>query len=75
LRTTLYEAIGASLARQTLGKFFPGGSARQEIRRRVVLRTEKGEVESGATGAIIAELAKELIAHAHSDASKVMVKG
>ena len=64
LRTMLYEAVGASLARQTLGKFFPGGSARQEIRRRVVLRTEKGEVESGATSMIIAELAKELIAHA-----------
>lgn len=74
LRSQLYIALGASLARQILGRFFPGGSARQEIRRRVVLRTEKGEVESGATGTVIAEMVEELVAHAHSDASKTMVK-
>jgi intracellular multiplication protein IcmB len=68
LRTELYSALSAPIARQTLSKFFPGGSARQEIRRRVVLRTEKGEVESGATSVVIGELAQELIAHARSAA-------
>jgi intracellular multiplication protein IcmB len=68
LRTQLYETLGATKARQMLAKFFPGGSARQEVRRRVVLRLEKGEVESGATSVVIAEVAQELIAHAHAAA-------
>ena len=72
LRTMLYTTMGAPLARQTLAKFFPGGSARQEIRRRVVLRTERGEVESGATSLVIQELAQELIEHAHQDPSKMI---
>jgi intracellular multiplication protein IcmB len=75
LRSTLYTVLGAVQARQTLARFFPGGSARQEIRRRVVLRTEKGEIESGSTGVVIEELAKEMVAHAHGDVSKIMVKG
>jgi intracellular multiplication protein IcmB len=68
VRTRLYVALGAQLARQILSQFFPGGSARHEIRRRVVLRTEKGEMEEGATSVVIAELADELIAYARSRA-------
>jgi intracellular multiplication protein IcmB len=64
LRNRLYNAVGAIRGRQTLAQFFPGGSARQEIRRRVVLRTEKGEIESGATVVVIDEIARELIAQA-----------
>jgi intracellular multiplication protein IcmB len=75
LRNTLYTSLGAPAARQLLAKFFPGGTARQEIRRRVVLRTEKGEVESGATAMVIHELAQELIGHAHNDPAKTMVRG
>jgi len=74
LRTRLYIALGAGQARQVLARFFPGGTARQEIRRRIVLRMEKGDVESGATSAVIEEMANELVVHAHSDASKSMVK-
>jgi intracellular multiplication protein IcmB len=66
LRSRLYTALGAVRARQTLAQFFPGGSARQEIRRRVVLKTERGEVESGATSAVIDEMTRELIAHAQA---------
>jgi len=62
LRKRVYVALGATRARHTLAQFFPGGSARQEIRRRVVMRTEKGEIESGATSVVIDELARELIA-------------
>ncbi|MDE1900868.1 MAG: type IV secretion protein IcmB [Alphaproteobacteria bacterium] len=72
LRNLLYTALGAPAARQALAKFFPGGSARQEVRRRVVLRTEKGEVESGATSVVIQEMAQELIAHAHTDPAKLV---
>jgi len=64
LRTKLYEALGAAHGRFILAHFFPSGSARQEIRRRVVQRTERGEVESGATSVVIAELAKEMILYA-----------
>jgi intracellular multiplication protein IcmB len=66
LRTQLYHALGASPARRILARFFPGGSARQEIRRRVVKHTEEGEIESGATNAVIKELAKELITFTHT---------
>ena len=67
LRSRLYVALGAGLARHVLAKFFPGGSARQEIRRRIILRTERGEVESGATSVVIEELAAELMAFARSE--------
>ena len=75
LRLRLYEALGAANGRQVLAKFFPGGTARPEIRRRVVLRTERGEIEQGATSAVIEELGVELIAHAHGDTTKLLVKG
>ena len=75
LRGRLYEALGAANGRQVLAKFFPGGSARQEIRRRVVLRTERGEIEQGATSVVVEELGRELINHAHGDTAKLLVKG
>jgi intracellular multiplication protein IcmB len=74
LRNQLYVTLGASTARQVLAKFFPGGSARQEIRRRVVLRTERGEVESGSTGLVIAEIARELMGQARTDVTTAIVK-
>ena len=75
LRNILYTSLGAPAARQILAKYFPGGSARQEVRRRVVLRTEKGEIESGATSVVLQELSKELIGFAHADPAKTMVRG
>ncbi|MDD2324791.1 MAG: type IV secretion protein IcmB [Alphaproteobacteria bacterium] len=62
LRSRLYEAVGAPRARQVLSKFFPGGSARQEIRRRVVQRMEKGDLERATTTHVVGELASEMIA-------------
>jgi len=66
IRTQLYVALGANQARSVLAQFFPGGSARQEVRRRVVLRTERGEVEHGATSVVIAELVEELVVYARN---------
>jgi hypothetical protein len=74
VRTRLYEALGAIRARQILSEFFPGGSARHEIRRRVVARTEKGEIEAGATSAVILELVNELISYARSQRPEVNYK-
>jgi intracellular multiplication protein IcmB len=62
VRTRLYEKVGAAKARQILSNTFPGGSARQEIRRRVLLRTERGEIETGATAVVVEELVNELAA-------------
>lgn len=62
LRTRLYERLGASRARLVLAQNFPGGTARHEIRRRVVNRTERGEIESGATAQVIDDLANEMAA-------------
>ncbi|MDD3030219.1 MAG: type IV secretion protein IcmB [Alphaproteobacteria bacterium] len=61
LRSQLYTALGAPMARRLLAKKFPNGSARQEVRRRVVLHTERGEVEASATSLVITEMAQELI--------------
>lgn len=65
LRTRLYDSLGATRARQVLAKFFPGGSARQEIRRRVVQRTERGSHETASTSLIIAEMAEEMVKAIH----------
>jgi intracellular multiplication protein IcmB len=65
LRNKLYTALGAARARRILSRFFPTGSARQEIRRRVVMRAERGEIESSAASVIIEELGEELISRAH----------
>lgn len=63
LRNQLYTALGAQRARRILARAFPGGSARAEIRRRVVLKSESGEAESKAgSSAVIKEIADELVA-------------
>lgn len=61
LRRRLYEQMGAQRGRQALAAMFPGGSARQEIMRRVALRTDSGEVSSAATSAVIDEIAADLV--------------
>lgn len=61
IRNRLYARLGASRARQMLASNFPGGSARPEIRRRVALAAEKGEVEGAAQSKIIEEIIDELV--------------
>jgi len=71
LRGHLYTALGAPVGRKVLAKYFPAGSARQEVRRRVVSYTEKGEIEASATSAVILEMAQELIRAVREDPAKV----
>ncbi len=62
IRNRLYTRIGAGRARQVLAVTFPGGSARTEIKRRVMMRSEKGGAEgkSALISAVVAEIVDEL---------------
>jgi len=61
IRTRLYEKLGASRARQMLAANFPGGSARGEIKRRILMLAEKGETRNAALNAVIDKIVTELI--------------
>lgn len=61
IRTRLYQKLGASRARQMLAANFPGGSARGEIKRRVMMLAEKGEVRSAAVSQVVNEIVNELV--------------
>lgn len=62
IRNRLYTRLGAGRARQMLAAVFPGGSARTEIKRRVLMKSEKeGESRSAQTGAVIDEIVEELV--------------
>lgn len=69
VRNRLYARLGASRARQMLATTYPGGSARGEIRRRVLAKSESGESRQSMISAIIEELVEEII-----DASKKAMK-
>jgi intracellular multiplication protein IcmB len=66
LRNKLYIKLGAARARRLLAMFFQGGSARSEIRRRIVARTEGGDTNdaSSSTSAVIEEIIEEISAYA-----------
>ncbi len=61
IRTRLYQKLGAGRARQMLAANFPGGSARGEIKRRVLMLAEKGEVRSAAVGQVVQDIVTELV--------------
>jgi len=61
IRNRLYTILGAGRARQMLAGTFPGGSARNEIRRRVLANSEKGEARAAMISAIIEEIVEEII--------------
>jgi intracellular multiplication protein IcmB len=61
VRTQLYGKLGAIRARRVLASVYPGGSARPDIKRRVAAMVDSGEVESGATTAVIAAIVAELV--------------
>lgn len=69
IRNRLYNKLGAGRARQMLAANFPGGSARGEIKRRVMMLAEKGEVRSAAVSQVIQDIVNELI-----DASMTKLK-
>ncbi len=64
IRNRLYALLGATRARQMLASAYPGGSARNEIRRRVLANSESGgdtrqTMISGVIEAIVEELVEE----------------
>lgn len=69
IRRRLYARLGAAHARRLLGANFPGGSARNEIRRRVASLADKGDAEAASIGAVIEQIVTELI-----DSTKVKIK-
>jgi intracellular multiplication protein IcmB len=61
IRNRLYAKLGASRARQVLATSFPGGSARNEIRRRVLAKSESGESRGAMISAIVQEMVEEMV--------------
>jgi intracellular multiplication protein IcmB len=61
IRNRLYAKFGAGRARQMLAVSFPGGSARTELKRRVLLKSDVGDAKSATMSVIVDELVEELI--------------
>lgn len=62
IRSRLYDRLGAGRARQMLAAMFPGGSARNEIKRRVIMKTESDkESRSALTSSVVDEIVEELV--------------
>ena len=61
IRNRVYAQLGAGRARQMLAREYPGGSARTEIRRRVLARSEGGEARAAMISTIINEIAEEIV--------------
>lgn len=61
IRKRLYARLGASRARQMLAVNFPGGSARGEIKRRVMMMAEHGELRSAAVSQVVEQIVEELV--------------
>jgi len=69
IRNRVYLKLGASRGRQMLAASYPGGSARNEIRRRVLSKSEGGESRSAMISEVINEIVQEIV-----DASKLAQK-
>lgn len=62
IRNRLYAVLGASRARQMLASEFPGGSARNEIRRRVLEESEEGgDSRQAMISGVIEKIVEELV--------------
>lgn len=61
IRTRLYNKLGAARARYVLAIQFPGGSARAELKRRILARTDMVEARAAASSAVIDEIVEELV--------------
>jgi intracellular multiplication protein IcmB len=73
IRNRLYNKLGASRARQMLASSYPGGSARGEIRRRVLAKSESGEGRSAMISAVIEEIVDELVAESKAQQKTAQV--
>lgn len=73
IRNRLYSRLGASRARQMLAANFPGGSARSEIKRRIMMRSAQGaDVRTAAQNIIIEEIVEELVTASHKRLDKAL---
>ncbi len=61
IRNRLYNKVGAGRARLILASNYPGGSARNEIRRRVLANSEEGEARAAMISTIIEEIVEEMV--------------
>lgn len=61
IRSRLYNILGAHLTRQILAINFPNGSARNEIRRRIIELSEHGHARSAALAQVIDDIVAELV--------------
>lgn len=61
IRSRLYNKLGAGRARQMLAASYPGGSARSEIRRRVLSRSDEKEGRQAMISAVIEEIVEEMV--------------
>ena len=66
IRNRLYAVLGASRARQMLASRFPGGSARNEIRRRVLANSEGGNSRQAMISGVIEEIVHEMVEESKS---------
>ena len=71
IRTRLYERLGAHRARQMLAANFPGGSARGEIKRRIMMMADQEQTRSAALSEIIDGIVEELYQASDSALNKV----
>jgi len=62
IRNRLYTKFGAGRARQILAVSFPGGSARNEIKRRVLVQASSSDSKAATVTLVIDGLIEELIA-------------
>lgn len=61
LRRRLYTRLGASHARQVLAVNYPGGTARDEIKRRVDQYADAGQQKKAMASVVIEEMADEMV--------------
>ncbi len=61
IRNRLYTRLGAGQARRLLAANYPGGSARNDIKRRIAALSDKGEVEKASLGAVAEAIIEELV--------------
>ncbi len=62
IRNRLYSILGAARGRQMLSLTFPGGSARNEIRRRVLVNSESGgDSRQAMISAVIESIVTEIV--------------
>ena len=64
IRKRLDERLGPAQARRMVASAFPGGSARNEIKRRVNARSDAGDTEGANAFVVIEEIVEEMVAAA-----------